>query len=63
MAIGDGVTRRDFVTAATGAAAATLVAGRAGAAARRRYAIVGTGVRLSCLTGSAARKSMDSGLR
>jgi predicted dehydrogenase len=45
MAIGDGVTRRDFVTAATGAAAATLVAGRAGAAARRRYAIVGTGVR------------------
>jgi predicted dehydrogenase len=45
MTIGDGVTRRDFVTAATGAAAATLVAGRAGAAARRRYAIVGTGVR------------------
>jgi predicted dehydrogenase len=45
MAIGDGVTRRDFVTAATGAAAATLVAGQAGAAARRRYAIVGTGVR------------------
>jgi predicted dehydrogenase len=46
MAIGDGVTRRDFVTTATGAAAATLVAGRAGAAAaRRRYAIVGTGVR------------------
>jgi predicted dehydrogenase len=45
MAIGDDVTRRDFVTAATGAAAATLVAGRAGAAARRRYAIVGTGVR------------------
>jgi predicted dehydrogenase len=45
MAIGDGVTRRDFVTAATGAAAATLVARRAGAAARRRYAIVGTGVR------------------
>ena len=45
MAIGDGVTRRGFVTAATGAAAATLVAGRAGAAARRRYAIVGTGVR------------------
>ena len=33
------------MTAATGAAAATLVAGRAGAAARRRYAIVGTGVR------------------
>jgi predicted dehydrogenase len=45
MTIGDGVTRRDFVTAATGAAAATLVAGRAGAAVRRRYAIVGTGVR------------------
>jgi len=45
MAIGDGVTRRDFVTTATGAAAATLVAGRAQAAARRRYAIVGTGVR------------------
>ena len=45
MVIGDGVTRRDFVTAATGAAAATLVVGRAGAAARRRYAIVGTGVR------------------
>jgi len=41
----DGVTRRDFVTTATGAAAATLVAGRAQAAARRRYAIVGTGVR------------------
>ena len=45
MAIGDGVTRRDFVTTATGAAAATLVGGRAQAAARRRYAIVGTGVR------------------
>jgi len=45
MAIGDAVTRRDFVTTATGAAAATLVAGRAQAAARRRYAIVGTGVR------------------
>ena len=45
MAIGEGVTRRDFVTTASGAAAATLVAGRAQAAARRRYAIVGTGVR------------------
>ena len=44
----DGVTRREFVTSATGAAVGALVAAQAvGAApqARRRYAIVGTGVR------------------
>ena len=44
----DGVTRREFVTSATGAAVGALVAGQAvGAAAqaKRRYAIVGTGVR------------------
>ena len=44
----DGVTRRDFVATASGAAAAAFVPGlaRAGSVpARRRYAIVGTGVR------------------
>jgi predicted dehydrogenase len=44
----DGVTRRDFVATASGAAAAAFVPGLARAApapARRRYAIVGTGVR------------------
>ncbi len=43
----DGVTRRAFVATATGAAAGTLVAGDLVAAVqpRRRYAIVGTGVR------------------
>ncbi len=44
----DGVTRREFVTAAGGAAVGALVAGQTGltaAQARRRYAIVGTGVR------------------
>jgi predicted dehydrogenase len=47
MSASDGVTRREFVTVAGGAAVASLVAERAGAApaARRRYAIVGTGVR------------------
>jgi len=40
------LTRREFVAAAGGAAVATLVAGDARAAGtRRRYAIVGTGVR------------------
>ena len=44
----DGVTRREFVTSATGAAVGALVAGQAVGAspqAKRRYAIVGTGVR------------------
>jgi predicted dehydrogenase len=42
----DGVSRRHFVAAAGGAAVASLVPARAVAAgARRRYAIVGTGVR------------------
>jgi predicted dehydrogenase len=44
----DGVTRREFVTTASGAAVGALVAGREGPAAaqaKRRYAIVGTGVR------------------
>jgi predicted dehydrogenase len=47
MSAKDGVTRREFVTVAGGAAVASLVAGKTGAApaARRRYAIVGTGVR------------------
>jgi len=46
MSDGAGVTRRDFVAAASGAAVASLVPGAAQAAAkRRRYAIVGTGVR------------------
>jgi predicted dehydrogenase len=45
MTSNSGVTRRDFV-AAGGAAAASLLAGRADATgARRRYAIVGTGIR------------------
>jgi predicted dehydrogenase len=42
----EGTTRRDFVATAGGAAVATLLPGRAGAASRRRrYAMVGTGVR------------------
>ena len=42
----EGATRREFVAAASGAAVATMLPGRAGASgARRRYAIVGTGVR------------------
>ena len=42
----EGATRREFVSAASGAAVATMLPGRAGASgARRRYAIVGTGVR------------------
>ena len=42
----DGVTRREFVAAAGSAAALSLAPGVARAAgARRRYAIVGTGVR------------------
>ncbi len=48
MSSSDGVSRREFVTVAGGAAVASLVPGNARAAAtatRRRYAIVGTGVR------------------
>ncbi|HEY7501993.1 MAG TPA: Gfo/Idh/MocA family oxidoreductase [Vicinamibacterales bacterium] len=47
MGINDGVTRREFVTTATGAAVGAIVAGQASGAAqaKRRYAIVGTGVR------------------
>jgi predicted dehydrogenase len=47
MSAKEGVNRREFVTVAGGAAVASLVAGKTGAApaARRRYAIVGTGVR------------------
>jgi predicted dehydrogenase len=47
MGTHDGVTRREFVATATGAAVGTLVAGDLAAAvqAKRRYAIVGTGVR------------------
>ena len=44
----DGVTRREFVTSAGGAAVGAMVAGHTGAfaaQAKRRYAIVGTGVR------------------
>jgi predicted dehydrogenase len=45
----DGITRREFVVSTTGAAVGALVAGHAGVAAapqaKRRYAIVGTGVR------------------
>jgi predicted dehydrogenase len=44
----DGVTRREFVASASGAAVGALVAGQTGplaAQAKRRYAIVGTGVR------------------
>jgi predicted dehydrogenase len=44
----DGVSRREFVTSAGGAAVATVLAGTGLASARqsrRRYAIVGTGVR------------------
>jgi predicted dehydrogenase len=44
----EGVTRREFVSSATGAAVGALVAGSgltAAAQAKRRYAIVGTGVR------------------
>jgi predicted dehydrogenase len=47
MGVQDGVTRRAFVATATGAAVGTLVAGDLASAvqAKRRYAIVGTGVR------------------
>jgi predicted dehydrogenase len=47
MSASDGVTRREFVTVAGGAAVASLVPGAASASppVRRRYAIVGTGVR------------------
>ena len=43
----DGVSRREFVTVATGAAVGAMVGGQGAAAqtAKRRYAIVGTGVR------------------
>lgn len=54
MANRQGVTRRDFVTTASGAAvAATLVpsAARAQGGKRRRYAIVGTGVRAEGMWG------------
>jgi predicted dehydrogenase len=42
-----GISRRDFVATATGAAAASLLSPRSAAAAgaKRRYAVVGTGVR------------------
>ena len=47
MGAQDGVSRRAFVATATGAAVGTLVAGDLASAvqAKRRYAIVGTGVR------------------
>jgi predicted dehydrogenase len=48
MANNDGVTRRTFVTTASGAAVGALVTGQTGSAVaqtKRRYAIVGTGVR------------------
>jgi predicted dehydrogenase len=47
MGVQDGVSRRAFVATATGAAVGTLVAGDLASAvqAKRRYAIVGTGVR------------------
>ena len=47
MGIEQGVSRREFVATATGAAVGTLIAGELAAAvqAKRRYAIVGTGVR------------------
>ena len=48
MANDDGVTRREFVSTATGAALGALVASEtvgSAAQAKRRYAIVGTGVR------------------
>jgi predicted dehydrogenase len=47
MGIEQGVSRREFVATATGAAVGTLVAGEFAAAVqtKRRYAIVGTGVR------------------
>ncbi|HEX7084981.1 MAG TPA: Gfo/Idh/MocA family oxidoreductase [Vicinamibacterales bacterium] len=45
MTLRHGVTRRQFVAATGAAAAAFLSPGRAAAAGRRRYAIVGTGVR------------------
>ena len=59
MAKEDGVTRREFVTTATGAAVGALVAPQvAGAAvqAKRRYAIVGTGVRGNRHVGPADRR-------
>jgi len=46
MSNGDGTTRREFVTTAAGAAMATLLPpGARAAGEKRRYAIVGTGVR------------------
>ena len=53
-----GVTRREFVTTAGGAAVGAMLAGSAvgvRAQQKRRYAIVGTGVR-----GSTARASTSS---
>src|SRR5262249_27389084 len=49
-----GVTRRDFVAAAGGAAMAALIPGQnwaRAAGARRRYAVVGTGIRGSTMWG------------
>jgi predicted dehydrogenase len=49
-----GITRREFVAAAGGAAASTLIPGPAAAQAsgrRRRYALVGTGVRGTAMWG------------
>jgi predicted dehydrogenase len=47
MTVSDGVTRREFVTAVGGAAVGTALAGSSSVAAqaKRRYAIIGTGVR------------------
>jgi len=49
----ESVTRREFVAAAGGAAAAAFLPaeGRAAAGARRRYAVVGTGIRGSTMWG------------
>ncbi len=51
MTQSDGVTRRGFVAAASGATAAALLSRRADAGARRRYAIVGTGMRGTSMWG------------
>ena len=47
MTTSEGVTRREFVATVGGAAVGTAMAGTAAVAAqaKRRYAIVGTGVR------------------
>jgi predicted dehydrogenase len=46
-----GITRRQFVAAAGSTAAASLFAGEARAASRRRFALVGTGVRGTSMWG------------